>query len=179
MPRFSAHTHTTHKYTHTFSLCRCPRLSGMHDFACNNSDAINPNPPGQLLLWCPLGGTFQEVPLLLMWNSLGVSEHWGHVLGVGERKKKKNLSSSSMRKTDLTWKEHRFSRLAKPSRSTTELVSVSPGDLPYREQDNWYLITVLGKIFPVYCLSFSTSWVRECMLSLKDGIKSFIDLLSQ
>lgn len=119
MHRLSVQCACTRACAHT--QCWCPRLTGIHTSGCNDSDAINPNPPGQLLLWCPLGGTFQEVPLLLMWNSLGVSEQWGHVLGVGGEKK--TLGSGSMRKTDLTWKEFRLWGVAKLSRSTTDFIN--------------------------------------------------------
>lgn len=80
------HMLRVHSCAHT--TCRYPQLTGVHSSGCNNSDAINPIPAGQLFLWCSLGGTFQEVPSLI---DVGVSGgQWAMraCVGVGRRKKK-------------------------------------------------------------------------------------------
>lgn len=103
----------------------------------------------------PLGEHSKRSPLLLMWESLGASEQWGHVLGWGRGKNKnKNLSSGSIRETDLPWKEHRHSGGAKPSRSTTDLVHARQEGPLCWDQDSWDPMTGPGKIHPVLCLRF-------------------------
>lgn len=98
----------------------------------------------------PLGEHSRRSPLLLMWNSLGVSVHWGHVLGgqEGEGKENHPLGSGSMREPDLTWKEQRLRGAAKLSRSFTDLVNARLKGRPQRQRDNWCTLSWLGKILP-------------------------------
>lgn len=94
-------------------------------------------------------GTFQEVPLLLMWNSLGDSEQWGHVLGEG-------------RARNLGLRLHEGNRSARKRTQTLRtckalkkcVVNARLPGLSLRAQDSWSPLQGLPRGSLSFCLSF-------------------------
>ena len=145
------HMLRVHSCAHT--ICRYPQLTGVHSSGCNNSDAINPIPAGQLFLWCSLGGTFQEVPSLI---DVGVSGgQWAMraCVGVGRRKKKKPGLRLHKENRSATKRAQTFRR-CKAFKKRNRLGSCQTRGRPLLRPRQLGPMAGPGKIHPVLCLRF-------------------------